>query len=550
MNRLLKTSKTIGTAALSLIATCLVCLVCLERLVAWRTPSLELIGHRVHEADVSLTFEYNGSIQNDLHKIASEFGVSQFVDDWLGHLTPTTASHTFENGIGASGFLFAGLHPQNGVLIIKRFDQFLDSYLKGLDLIEEFEGDEDLYERENTEESDEKIAGDDEYELESTVAIPLQQAVEALWNSGFLNVGGAIELDVNFVDRLRLGTSFLLARDEAFLRTLAVDSMPLKIQQDFVEDIFDRSTFRVDKEKKSGIYFGNLDIDSEALETLFETFCPDTSNGFDACSYLSPNARETLQQHMTTLIELLNDEFEATLHFYWSLQGKTLVFANRSSVLKAMIGKSDRKAATSDTPLIAPVLASFKKTAFRNTTTENIVAAPKGPKSTMHGLVSGGANLSRLQDNILTLFAMLRMEQRRQTLRNQDLLFTPDTENALSAFEETILNLSGQFKKVSFAAGIFENAIVPMLWSLPNSQIKLSDAKINSENLLGQAMGRLLYPQSKNISRKLVPLDHVNSMVQENDDLIFTRATISTKQISPIVQKRFRNLPRPSRSEL
>lgn len=549
MNRFLKISKYIGTIALSLFALCLVVLVCLERLIAWRTPTLELLGDRVREADVSLTFEYNDSIQRHLHQIATEFGISQFVDDWLGHLTPATEPNALEKGIGASGFLFAGLQPQNGVLMIKRFDHFLDSYLIGLDQIEEVEGDDDTYQQENAEES-EIPDDDDEYEMESTVAIPLQQAVEALWNSGFLNVGGAIELDVNFVDRLRLGASFLLARDEAFLRSLAVHSMPLKIQQSFVENIFDRSTFRVDKEKQSGIYFGNLDIDGEALETLFETLCPEDSNGFDACSYLSPTDRATLQQHMATLVELLNDEFEATLHFYWSLQGKTLVFANRSSVLKAMIGKSDAKTTSSDTPLIEPILNSFHETEFRNLVAENATLASERAESSIQGLVSGGANLSRLQDNILTMFAMLRMEQRRQTLRNQDLLSTPKTEDALSTFEESILNLSGQFKKVTFAAGIFENTIVPMLWTQPNSQIGISDAKTNAENLLGSSLGRLLYPQSKNISRSLIPMEHVESTERENDDLVFTRATISTKQISPIVQKRFRNLPNPSRSEL
>lgn len=515
------------------LAVCIViALLSFASIVKLRTPSLAQLSSNIQKNDLFFSFRYDESIQHQLFQFFDKMGILQFVDTWIGHVSPEASKK--DKGYGAEGFLAIGIQQQQGVLAIRRCDQFLTSYFSHLDLLEDVD--------ENSEDSSDTLSSDelddDEEDTFSAVSAPFQQALETIWNGGFLNISGAIRLNLNFLESLQFATTSLIHNDEAFLKNAVLQSLSLPLQKTVAAALFDRSQFRIDKDKVNGFYFGSFSLDTEALDALSENLCNGSANISDVCRYLANDDYNILQQHLAALSALLGPDFEAQLHFYWAVKGSAFIFSNRSSSLKTLLDNdfSAKKSLLVPDSIVTNPQDSFldhsEKTAFE----------PLPPN-----MISAAFNLEHIKDSMLTLLALLRTEVRKKHLLSTRFISAQDLLTLFNNFEEYALDLTNEAQKIGFGLTFTPQKIIPLQWLQPAKQLDSESIKVLENNFIVK-VGEFLFPNSKKIARSLIPVDSILS--QQDDGWFMTKATLLSRELSPIFQKRLREVRRPENSEL
>lgn len=526
-----------------------------ERWMAIRSPQLIDLAKRVPSVGAAFSFDYTRDVLTQLSGLATSLGALQHLQTVAG-ISDKRPTSKQVSAVGAQGFVTVDIDSNIGGIFLRRVDNLVAAYLTTLEEYElaleeeegEFQSEDDGVEgneHENTlvEEEDEledesefpideeeSLAEEDDVEDENLLSDPLHDVIDSAWNGGFLTVGSAVNFDLSYEERLKLGAALLASRSDSFLKSIVVRALPLKLQQYLAHETMGHSSFHTEFGSVSGIHHGYTNVTAGDLVSYLDGICPESSVGWDGCSMFGME-RESVRNMAENIFAFIDEDFEIQLDFYWAFRGTTLVWSNKASYVEALLEKSEFV----NEPLnpLVPVLARAK---------------PRGHAP--HNVTfSVGANYKRIQDDVLQMLALLRANVRRETLASIDLLSTPQADELLVELEEGALELSQRAQSQSFEVSwnSARDRLQTSLWILPSPVFFENEAAFtaDSTNQLFNTIKRLLVANSTVARVTMVPFDNVTTSNLEQWQLV--ESVLSPHAIAPLVQRRMRALNKGAR---
>lgn len=291
-----------------------------------------------------------------------------FGDRTFGH--STFANSADLSPLAAQGVFVLDFEPAQGVTLLQKIDRLYEAYVAVLDssLEEDEEAQNELrtdappfhdgpsspipFESDSAEDEgpgDSQALAEEEVSAEWVFDEPLKAFVEDLWNGRFLKVGSLFTLDLSFGEKVKLGLNGLHGLDEDAFKALVVRGIPGKLQQFLMQETLRMTVLVAETNPNTGIQHGLMQLGVVDLEELADNLCPEASVGWDLCTLASWD-RDDVREKAASWLGLLGDSFTVQLHFYWTLRGSALVWANSEEWLLNLLGENPSHPSVSTTP--------------------------------------------------------------------------------------------------------------------------------------------------------------------------------------------------------
>lgn len=437
-----------------------VALLAVERFVTWRIPTIAEIAQSSPPAMFTTSFQYSQKVSSEIADIAKELDASAHFRT-VFNLNEKNRERFAFRPVGVTGFFSLDVDSSLSGLVLRRLDKLIGNYWNVLNETREIEeetaarNEYEIFEYEDSpqpiepEESDAGLESETEEVIaeEFDLSHPLHDFLDTFWNAGFVSLNLAANLDLEYMERLKLGGGMLLTKNDTFLKSLLIRTLPMKLQQYVLHQTLGHTSFHTESRSDGGVHQGTISLSAKDFTEILDAACPGSAVAWDACSLFALN-RSQIRVWTNSLFELVSEEFQIKLNFYWAVKGSTVFLSNKLIWVEDQM--KEKNSSVTDLTSLTP--------AFEESFLEFKSPLPEAPT------LSVGMNMGRIQDAGLQLLAILRSNIRKETLANSELLGTPHVDEQLAKLEDTLLELQTLGDVATLCTQWQKDVIASSLW--------------------------------------------------------------------------------------